>query len=155
MNYIKSILLSLSLILLSFSIIFSLMNCSSSSGDDPDPELTEEEKQLNLLAKTWDLKKVEYGSDDVTDRFDGFTLTMTKGKAYSSTPERGDYDFEPFKASGSWEFKDGNLNVLNRNDGVIMDIKVTENSLNMTFMITEANGRLAGLGEYKFDLTAQ
>ena len=154
MKYIKTTLFSLSLIIICLSFTCLLMNCSSTS-DDPDPKLTEEEKQINRLAKTWSLGKVEYSADDVSDRFGGFTLTMTKGKAYSSTPDRGNYDFEPFKASGSWDFKDGNLNVLNRNDGVDMDIVVTETSLLMTFVITEANGRRAGLGEYKFSLTSQ
>jgi len=130
------------------------MNCSSTS-DDPDPELTEEEKQINRLAKTWNLGKVLYGGDDVSDRFSGFTLTMTKGKAYSSTPDRGNYDFEPFKASGSWDFKGDNLNVLDRNDGVEMDIVVTETSLRMNFIIAESNGRIAGLGEYQFEMTTQ
>lgn len=132
-------------------IIFLLVNCSS---DDPDPGLTPEEKQINLLTKTWSLGTITYGGDDVTDRFGGFTLTFTKSKSYSTTPERGDYDFEPFKSSGSWDFKDGNLNALNRNDDVEMDIVVTGSSLRMNFMITEANGRIAGLGEYQFDLVA-
>jgi hypothetical protein len=134
--------------------LFSMVNCSSSS-DDPGPELTEEEMQINRLAKTWSLGTVHYGGDDVTDRFDGFTLNMTKSKTYSSTLERGDYDFEPFKDTGSWDFKGDNLNVLDRNDGVEMDIVVTENSLKMNYLITESNGRLAGLGEYQFDLTTQ
>ena len=154
MKYIKSMPLSLSLILLSFSFILLLMNCSSSS-DDPDPELTEEEKQINLLSKAWVLGTVEYASDNVTDRFGGFTLTMTKGKTYSSTPDRGDYDYEPFKASGSWDFKGGNLNMINRNDGVEMEVSVTENTLILTFLISESNGRIAGLGEYRFELKAQ
>ena len=132
----------------------ALMNCSSNS-DDPGPELTEEEKQINRLAKTWSLGAVHYSGDEVTDRFDGFTLTMTKSKTYSSTPERGDYDFEPFKDTGSWDFKGDNLNVLDRNDGVVMDIVVTETSLRLIFMITESNGRLAGLGEYQFEMTTQ
>lgn len=136
------------------SVLLSLTNCSSSS-DDPDPGLTEEEKQINLLARTWSLGTVKYGGDDVTNRFVGFTLTLTKSKAYTSTPERGNYDYEPFKGSGSWDFMDGNLNVLNRNDGVEMVITVSESSLKMNFLITESNGRLAGLGEYQFDMVSQ
>ena len=79
----------------------------------------------------------------------------TKSKSYSSTPERGVYDFEPFKPSGSWDFKDNNLNVINRNDDVEMDVVVSEKNLKLNFLITEANGRLAGLGEYQFDLVSQ
>ncbi len=101
MKYIKSTPICLAILLL-------LMNCSSIS-NDPDPDLTEEEKQIILLARTWSLGRVFYGNDEVTDRFDGFTLTLTKDKTYSSAPSRGNYDHEPFEPSGSWEFKAGNL----------------------------------------------
>ena len=154
MKYIKMTLFSFSILIISLTFICLLMNCSSTS-DDPGPELTEEEKQINLLAKTWSLGTVRYGGDDVTDRFSGFTLTMTKSKSYSSTPDRGNYDFEPFKDTGSWDFKGDNLNVLDRNDGVEMDILVTETSLRLNFIVAESNGRIAALGEYQFDLTTQ
>ena len=139
------------IIIITFSS--SLMNCSSST-DDPT-EKTAEEIQIEKLAKTWSLGTVRYGGDDVTDRFSGFTLTFTKSKTYSSTPDRGSYDFEPFESSGSWDFKENNLNLIHRNDGVDMDIIVSENTLKMNFIITESNGRLAGLGEYQFDLIVQ
>jgi hypothetical protein len=138
------------------SVIFFVlgaMSCSSSS--DPEPELSEEEKQINKLAKTWTLGKVTYGDDDVTERFDGFELTMTKEKAYNTSGNRGDYDYEPFKSSGSWELHDDNINIISRDDGVEMGSQVTENELVLIFSISEENGRRAGLGNYRFDLVAQ
>jgi hypothetical protein len=132
--------------------IFSVMVSCSPSTDDSD--LSPEEIQLNLLSKTWSLGNVSYEGDNVTDRFGGFTITFSGSKSYTTTPERGDYDFEPFKSSGSWDFMDSNLNMLIRDDGVEMVISVSENTLRMNFMITESNGRLAGLGEYQFDLAA-
>lgn len=134
------------------SAIF-MTSCSSSS--DPAPELSEEEKQINKLAKTWGLGKVTYGDDDVTERFDDFELTLTKEKTYNTSGNRGDYDYEPFKASGSWDFQDDNLNIVNRNDGVEMGLQVSENELILIFNVSEENGRMAGLGNYRFDLVAQ
>ena len=130
----------------------TFMDCSSS--DDPASEPTEEEKQIQRLAKTWVLGSVEYGGDNISDRFDDFALTFTASKTYTATGSLGDFDYEPFKTSGTWVFKDGNLNLLARNDGVDMTAQVTDNTLTLTFNFTEANGRVAGLGEYKFDLIA-
>ena len=135
------------------ALLFILTNCSSSS--DPAPQLTEEEVQINKLSKTWVLGTVVYTDDDVTDRFDDFSLTFTKSKTYTAAGSLGDYDFEPFKASGTWDFKSGDLNVITRNDGVNMEVSVTDNALFLTFNMTEANGRLAGLGSYRFDLVTK
>jgi len=133
--------------------ILFLTNCSSSS--DPAPQLTEEEVQINKLSETWVLGSVIYVDDDVTERFTDFSLTFTKSKTYTATGSLGDYDFEPFKASGTWDFIDGDLNVITRNDGVNMEVSVTDDALFLTFNMTEANGRTAGLGSYRFDLVTQ
>ena len=145
MKYIKSIIISLSVTLV-------LMSCA-----DPAPqlELTAEEKQINLLAKTWGLGSVELGSVDVTNLFSGFTLDITKNKTFTTTANTGGYDRVPFEPSGNWDFKSGNLEVIDRSDGVVMDIKVTENSLTLIFIITEEGGRIAGIGEYRFALVPQ
>ena len=132
---------------------FSLWNCSSSG--DPEPELTEEEIQINKLARTWTLGTVMYGDDDVTERFADFRLTFTKSKQYTATGNLGDYDFEPFKPSGTWDFKSANVNLINRNDGVDMAAQVSDDALVLIFSMTEANGRIAGLGAYRFDLVAE
>lgn len=133
-------------------ILLTCLHCSSS---DPEPELTEEEKQMERLTKTWVLGTVRYGEENISGRFDGFVLTLTDAKTYTAGGNLGDYDFEPFKASGSWDFKNNNLNLLSRNDGVDMSAQVTDNSLVLIFTMTEANGRVAGLGEYRFDLVVQ
>ena len=138
---------------LTLSIVIIMMNCSSSA--DPIPELTAEEKQMNMLAKTWKLGTVTYGDEVITDRFSNFLLTLTKDKSYAAAGNLGDYDYEPFKASGSWGFKDGNLDLIERNDNVVMGVQVTESTLELVFTISEANGRLAGLGAYHFEMVPQ
>ena len=137
--------------ILKVSLLFILINCSST---DPAPEVTDEEKQIKKLAKTWALGMVHHGAEDVTYRFEDFMLTLTSEKKYTTSGKRGDYDYEPFKASGSWEFAGDNLNLINRNDGVVMSVQVNENALVLTFDITEENGRTAGIGEYRFELIA-
>lgn len=134
--------------------MLTLMRCSIATVD-PKPELTAEEKQINLLAKTWTLGTIELGSVDVSDRFNGFSLTITKNKTFTTTENTGGYDRVPFGPSGKWDFKSGNLEVIDRSDGVVMGIKVTENSLTLIFLITESGGRLDGIGEYRFALISQ
>jgi hypothetical protein len=133
-------------------VIVLLSGCSS---EEPGPRLTDEEKQMEKLAKAWVLGVVTYGDDDVTTRFTDFKLTLTKEKTYTASGSLGDYDFEPFKSSGTWDFKGGNLNLINRNDGVDMAAQVGDKQLVLTFAMTESNGRVAGLGAYRFDLVAE
>ena len=134
--------------------VYVVFSCSSSD-PDPAPEMSAEEKQIKKLAKTWTLGTVKYGDDDISDRFENFALVITKDKKYSATGSLGDFDYEPFKASGSWTFDSQNLDVINRNDGVVMTISVSEGNLSLAFTITEENGRSAGLGGYRFDLVTQ
>lgn len=139
--------------ILTMGALFVMMNCSSS--EDPDPQLSDEEKQMNRLAKTWTLGTVTYGDEVITDRFDDFALTFSKTKAYSASGNLGGYDYEPFKVSGTWDFKDGNLNVVNRDDGIDMVVEVTDTDLVLIFTMTEENGKVAGLGAYKFELLSE
>ena len=101
-------------------ILLCIRNCSS---NDPEPERepTAEEQQLDKLAKTWALGVVTHGGDDVTDHFEDFASTITKGKAYTASGSLSDFDYKPFKQSGTWDFADDNLNRITRNDGVEMD----------------------------------
>ncbi len=133
-------------------IVLCLCQCSSSG--DPEPEPNAEEKQVNMLAKTWTPGIVMHGGDDVTHRFGDFVLTITKNKSYATSGKLGDFDYEPFKSSGTWDFMDNNLNRIARNDGVEMDVQVSDDELILTFSISESNGRIAGLGSYRFQLVA-
>ena len=135
--------------------LFLYILLSACSSSDPEPELTAEEKQIQKLAKTWSLGTVHYGDDDVSNRFENFSLTFTKDNKYTANGSLGDYDYEPFKASGTWSFYNNDLNAIGRNDGVVMATVVTDNTLKLTFAMTEANGRRAGLGGYQFNLVAQ
>ncbi len=134
--------------------LFTLANCGSGS-DDPEPVITEEEKQLNRLAKTWVPGTVTHAGDEITEDFDGFTLIITKSKTYTVSGNMAGFDYEPFKNAGTWVFKDGNLNIMKRNDGVEMAVHVTDNTLELTFDMAEENGRIGGLGSYTFELVVK
>ena len=137
-------------------ILITSLIASCSSSDDSEPQLTERDIQLNLLAKTWETKTVELDNKDISDRFVGFTLTFTASQTYSSTPERGNFDVEPFKPTGTWDFTGGDLSRIIRDDGVEMVISVSETSLILDFEISSPNGgRVAGLGGYEFSLSPQ
>lgn len=121
---------------------------------EPAPE-NEEAVQLQKLAKTWVPVSVMKDDEDVSNRFTGFTITFTQQKTYTTTPSRGDFDVEPFKSSGAWDFRGDNLNIIARDDGVDMNLSVTETRLTLRFQIANPNGRTLGIGEYDFELTPQ
>lgn len=132
---------------------FHYLSCSNSS-DDPGPTLSEEEKQVQRLAKTWQPGTVNLGPENVSDRFSGFELVLTDDKQYTTNGSLGDFDIDPFDATGSWEFKGGNINTIVRNDGVEMNLIISESSLTLTFSIESPEGKIAGIGEYQFQLEA-
>ncbi len=146
MNTLHKILFLMLLGIIAFS-------CSE-EGSDPVPE-DKEALQLQKLVKTWKPVAVMKDDVDVTSRFAGFTLTITGQKTYTTTPDRGGFDVEPFKANGTWDFKGDNLNILTRDDGVDMNVSITETRLNLQFQIANPNGRVLGIGEYNFELVSQ
>lgn len=137
--------------ILSFLLLGMMVFSCGEEGSEPAPE-NEETIQLQKLAKTWQPVTVMKDDEDVTGRFTGFTVTFTQQKTYATTPERGGYDVEPFKPNGSWDFKDNNLNIISRDDGVDMNISVTETKLTLRFQIANPNGRVQGIGTYDFEL---
>jgi len=143
MNTLHQILSILLLAIFAFS-------CSEESSD-PVPE-NAETVQLKKLAQTWEPITVMKDDENVTGRFNGFTITFTQQKTYATTPDQGGYDVDPFQANGTWDFKGDNLNIISRDDGVDMNLSVTETKLTLQFQIANPNGRVLGIGEYNFEL---
>ena len=134
-----------------------LCTITFSCGEEESEPASENEEiiQLQKLAKTWIPVTIMKDDEEVSSRFPGFTITFTQQKTYATTLNRGGFDVEPFKASGTWDFGDNNLNVVSRDDGVDMNISVTETRLTLRFQIVNPNGRTLGLGEYDFELAPQ
>jgi len=136
------------------TLFCSLLLFTSCKDDDPSGP-TPEEVQTQKLIATWIVG--EEGSvtrDDISsEEWDNFTLTFTESN-FSTT---NTYE-TVWPAEGSWQFVEGNLNKIERNDGLDIDIVVEETTLDMTFTLSQSNdnGRFKGVpGEYTFHLVKQ
>lgn len=135
------------LAILAFGVVLS-----SCKKDEPKPK-TDEELQLEKLAGTWALpspspsNSVTVAGNDVTADWATFQVTFTDG-SYSTSSSAAP---EVWPASGTWTFATGDVNTLQRNDGVDISINVTETSLTMSFTYTAPGGRIDGVeGDWVF-----
>lgn len=135
-----------------FGVIFSA--CKK----DEKPEPTEEEKQLDKLAKTWvvatpiQTNAITVEGNDVTTEWAAFTITFTDGN-YSTS---GSASSDVWPTSGTWAFADGDVNTLVRGDGIDVSINVSESTIKMNFNYSSSGGRLMGIeGDWEFNLVAQ
>lgn len=55
---------------------------ASCGGDDPKP-LTEEEEQVKMLAKTWNLSSASVDGQDVEEWFSGLQISFTEDKSFT------------------------------------------------------------------------
>ncbi len=117
--------------------------------DSPSPE----QKRINELTASWIVSSVENDGTDVTSEFAGFTLTVTGEKTYS-TVNGGN----PWPASGTFDFVEGNLDLIIRDDDVEVTIDaVSETTLSLSFRKTNIGNQAAGIqgvtGQFTFNLT--
>ena len=151
-SYIKSILT-----VLIYLVIFNIYGCKSDSS-----ELTEEQIMLGKMTKTWSLAQgsvVMLDGQDVTKIFQGFNISVSNDKTYSSVngnapiwPESGFFEFETSNGVK-------NLKRIIRDDGVIIDITtISDNTFNVKFYYDPANvgGRVKAIqGEFEFYLVSE
>lgn len=134
------------MLLIAFLSVFAIYGCK-----DDDPQPTQEELKIKALTGTWSVGTT--GSvlldETPTSEWKDFTLTMADRTFTSATMHE-----RIWPATGTWNFDNGNLNRMVRNDGVMMDISRSGNMLILDFMISEASGgRPQGInGNYKFTL---
>ena len=124
-----------------------LTSCKNDD-DGVDPRT----QQINDLTATWQMSAVTNDNNDVTDQFTGFTLTVD-GLNYR-TQNGGN----PWPASGTYDFKGDDLNILIRNDGAEITIdELTATSLVLSFNFSSVTGgRTSGVtGDFTFSLTKQ
>ncbi len=132
-------------------IVFSI-GCK---GKTIDPvKATAVELKLAALqneSKPWSVTSGSVTKDgfDVSSQFDGFTLTFGE---FTYSSKNGLNSAWP--STGTWEFSNDNPNKILRNDGVLMDATVANNSLTLKFRVSDVGGRSNGLdGEYVFVLS--
>ncbi len=117
--------------------------------DDPTPQDNQKKLLINN-GVAWILGSVTKDGLDVTDQFQGFQLIV------------GDFTFSTSKslpsawpASGTWSFANEAGTLVNRNDGVQIQVQVSATSLKLTFSVTGlgGGGRVGSVdGGYVFDL---
>jgi hypothetical protein len=145
-----------------FVIIFlgSLVIVSSCKKSTPEPEKSEEEKQIDALSKAWVVNSVTLDGTDVTDDWPGFEVTFGN-KTYTTANSTND---GVWPNSGSYDFATSNgqpdVNTMLRSgkaDPVEILLNVTTTSLGMTFDYdTSTNGRLKGTdGGWVFSMVAK
>ena len=133
---------SLEKLLLIFLI--SLISFSCNDDDDSTPTPTPDDPldaQATLLNGTWKVKDSNSVTKDgtIVDVFNTMSLTITGGTKDGgnfTTDHNEDSGTEVWPNSGTWTFQNGDKNKLLRNDGVVMSISVTENTLRTSFTVS-------------------
>jgi hypothetical protein len=132
-----------------------MLMLSSCSGDDSDP-ITPDQQMLTNLKNggiPWSLVSVTKDGYDVADEFTGFALLIGD---FTYNTQNGVSSAWP--ASGTWQFYNGNINVMLRNDGVLINSTIVNNQLILKFTVTGVSegGRVEGVdGEYHFVMQNQ
>ena len=96
------------------------------SGDDPKPNELEEAKR-KLTSVTWNVKVVTVDGVDKTSMYDGLTLKFTSASFVSSGGK------PVWPSSGTWLFKDDAGTLIDRGDGVQLNInELTDDKLSLS-----------------------
>ncbi len=135
--------------------------------DDDNSGTSTEQKQLELLSKTWTIKSATQDIDRTED-FKAPDLTLQVSGTFNAAKPGGPYTYtidgsvpipSPWKkGTGVWTFGDDASTTLVRGDGISMKYVLNGNMLTLTFTCTtcsETNGRPASAeGEWVFVFTA-
>ena len=139
--------------LIVFVSVFSLVVFSGCPGPGPNKF----EERLNELRNNqvpWVLASggVEKDGYDVSDQFSGFKLTI------------GEYTYKAqnslataWSASGNWEFYNDRIDLIRRDDGVLIQVSLNGSNLILSFDTSaDAGGRIMDVpGNYTFNLTSE
>lgn len=119
----------------------------------PDPAV-EQLKTLKNGGTSWVLSSSGVVKDgyDVTDQFVGFKLTIGE-YTYSAQNSLS----SAWPTSGAWAFNNGNINSIKRDDGVVISVSISGNTMRLSFTVAgSSGGRIAGLsGDYIFNLVSE
>lgn len=130
------------------AVLFGTMTYLSSckKDDAPSPVTV----QLQKLSTTWKVSSVINDNQDVTSQYAGFLLIIDE---LNYTAQNGG---NPWPASGTYTFQEGDLNTLQRSDGTEVTIdEITDKSLILSFNYNAlSGGRLNGItGNFTFSFT--
>ncbi len=138
-NYIVGSLLLVGLI--------TFFGCKKDNPTDPSPQ---DQRTNDMAASSWSAESVTLDGTDVTASYSNFSLTFS-GKNYSTNNGA-----PAWKASGTYDFDNGNVNSIILDGNVTATISgfVAGEKMTMRFTITEENAKTSGVGEYVFSLVA-
>ncbi len=132
----------------SLAVLLGAMTYLASCSKDDGPNA--QTIQLQKLSTTWKVAQVTNDNQDVTSEYTGFTLTIDE---LSYTTQNGG---NPWPASGTYDFRENDLNTLVRSDATEITIdEITEDMLVLSFNFnTLSGGRESGVtGDFTFSLT--
>ncbi len=144
--------------------IFSLTACGGGGdgGGDPDPQPTPEQQQTAKIAgtnsKTWRASTITLnGAPAQNYNTQTFSITFTTAKNYNTNA--GD---PIFRASGSWNYQNDNLNslIFDNDQNVVarvsnLNSQGTQMTLTIDFELQSAGSRVEAInGTYVFTLVA-
>ncbi len=133
--------------------IVVILGVTSISGckKDVTPEVSDHDKQVELLANTWivkgEAKSVTLNGADENMYWPNFEIAFTKAKTYSATNISLERNGTVWSQSGTWDFKSAtDLSTIVRDDGVEIGITVDATNLTMLFNYVVPGGRVSGIG---------
>lgn len=131
------------------TILLALIQLSACS-DDKDNGTDAQTKMLT--AEPWSHAVVTHSDGDLSDQYEDFVIVFTDNPSngFDGTfiVSNGGYAFA--ETSGQWKFE-GSKIILD--SGKEMEFELTENSLQLDFIVPPAGGKVAGIsGHFVFDL---
>ncbi len=135
-------------------IIAFSFSCDKNSVEPKEPTVLEAQlAPLQNEDTPWSITNGSVTKDgyDVSDQFNGFNLTFGE---FTYTTQNAVTSAWP--SSGTWEFSNNDPNKIMRDDGVLMNAIFSNNSLVLTFNVSNIGGRVKGVdGEYTFILPSE
>ena len=122
--------------IISLIAVLSLSGCNK---EEPTPSPLQE--RITFLKKNntpWNLGtngRVMKNGFDVSDQFENFQLNFGE---FTYTSQGGVSTAWP--ASGTWEFENGNPNLIRRNDDTLITVSIVSNQLTLSFSVTGLSG---------------
>jgi len=110
--------------IITLNIIF-LFLISCNKQNNPEPQSPQDQTTQLLTSGTWKLQSESADGVDQTAMYAGFTISFTKS-GFATTNGSAIWPYH-----GTWSF-DGTTTNIKRNDGVMVQISVSESTLVMT-----------------------
>lgn len=126
-------------------VMINTLLIASCGGGDPapaSPKTPEDEVRDLLVAHPWKLMSATVDGIDKTAVYDGLTITFTSISYHSTNGG------PIWPSTGSWSFSNNDASAIKRDDGLVVQVLVSESTLKLTFTwskMTLGGGRVSSL----------